>query len=403
MSMPSDPVDGPPLRIALVAPPVAAIPPKGYAGTERVVGALAQGLHDRGHKVTVFASGDSELPCEVVPVVPASLWTKGHRGELRPFIDLSVARAWRECQRFDILNAHVEAAAFEMARWCGVPVVSTLHRRLDNDGIADLIDEFSEIPLIAISESQKRWNPDANWVGMIHHGLDFSDTPSRDEPGDYLLVVGRVSPEKGIAEAIQLARRTGHQLVIAAKVREQDEQDLFDAVVKPAIESGTVDWRGEVDGPERDRLMAGALATLMLGGWPEPFGLVAVESMATGTPVIARRAGGYTETVEHGVNGFLVDDVEEARLAVERIRDLSRVRVRTLARERFSGDRMTLEYEAAFRQVLASRGSPTAGSKSVESEASPEAGATRVDPDATTAGVPPMTVPGPSSRTRPTP
>jgi hypothetical protein len=158
-----------------------------------------------------------------------------------------------------------------------------------------------------------------------------------------------------------------------------------------------------VDGPERDRLMAGALATLMLGGWPEPFGLVAVESMATGTPVIARRAGGYTETVEHGVNGFLVDDVEEARLAVERIRDLSRVRVRTLARERFSGDRMTLEYEAAFRQVLASRGAPTAGSKSVESEASPEAGATRVDPDATTAGVPPMTVPGPSSRTRPTP
>ena len=161
---------------------------------------------------------------------------------------------------------------------------------------------------------------------MIHHGLDFTDTPSRDEPGDYLLVVGRVSPEKGIAEAIQLARRTGHQLVIAAKVREQDEQDLFDAVVKPAIESGTVDWRGEVDGPERDRLMAGALATLMLGGWPEPFGLVAVESMATGTPVIARRAGGYTETVEHGVNGFLVDDVEEARLAVERIRDLSRAR-----------------------------------------------------------------------------
>src|SRR3954454_4114860 len=403
MSMPADRVDGPPLRIALVAPPVSAIPPKGYAGTERVVGVLAQGLHDRGHKVTVFASGDSELPCEVVPVVPASLWTKGHRGELRPFIDLAVARAWRECQRFDILNAHVEAAAFEMARWCGVPVVSTLHRRLDNDGIAHLIDEFREIPLIAISESQKRWNPDANWVGMIHHGLDFSETPSRDEPGDYLLVVGRVSPEKGIAEAIQLARRTGHQLVIAAKVREQDEQDLFAAVVKPAIESGTVDWRGEVDGPERDRLMAGALATLMLGGWPEPFGLVAVESMATGTPVIARRAGACTETVAHGRTGFIVDDVAEAVLAVARVADLSRRKVRTLARERFSGDRMTLEYEAAFRQVLASRGSPTARSKSVESEASTEARATHVDPGATTAGAPPVPVAGRTSRTRPTP
>src|SRR3954464_7306083 len=356
MSMAPDPVDGPPLRIALVAPPVSAIPPKGYAGTERVVGVLAQGLHDRGHKVTVFASGDSELPCEVVPVVPASLWTKGHRGELRPFIDLSVARAWRECQRFDILNAHVEAAAFEMARWCGVPVVSTLHRRLDNDGIADLIDEFSEIPLIAISESQKRWNPDANWVGMIHHGLDFSETPSRDEPGDYLLVVGRGSPEKGIAEAIQLARRTGHQLVIAAKVREQDEQDLFEAVVKPAIESGTVGWRGEVDGPERDRLMAGALATLMLGGWPEPFGRVAVESMATGTPVIARRAGACTETVAHGRTGFIVDDVAEAVLAVARVPDLSRRKIAAEARRRFSGERMVDQYEAAYERVLQDAG-----------------------------------------------
>ena len=347
--------EGPPMRIGLIAPPVSPIPPHGYAGTERIVGILAAGLHERGHEVTVFASGDSNLPCEVVPVVPTSLWKRGHRGLLRPFIDLSVARAWRECHRFDIMNAHVETAAFEMARWCGVPVVSTFHQRLDSDGVADLIDEFDEIPLIAISESQRRWSSTANWVATIHHGLDFEGTPWRDEPGDYLLLVGRVTREKGVAEAIELAKRTGHRLVVAAKVREAEEQALFESTLKPAIAEGIVDWRGEVDERERDRLMAGALATLVLGGWPEPFGLVVVESMATGTPVIARRAGGYTETVEHGVNGFLIDDLEEARLAVERIRALSRREVRASVRERFSAERMTLAYESAFRKVLADR------------------------------------------------
>ncbi len=340
------------LRIGIVAPPLVRIPPRGYAGTERVVAAVAIGLHERGHEVTVFASGDSDLPCEVVPVVPHSLWGRGLRGDTTAYLEMSVALAWEQASRFDVLHSHVEQAGFLMARHCGTPVLSTLHKRVDTGGVAELIDLMPDVPLVAISDSQRRWNPGANWIATIHHGLDFTNTPTSLTPGGYLLLVGRVSPDKGVAEAIEVARRTGRRLVMAAKAYEDDERAMFDAVVQPAIDAGTVDWRGEVDGEERDRLMAGAYATLMLGAWPEPFGLVAIESMATGTPVIARRAGGVTETVDHGATGFLVDDVNEAILAVDRIATLRRDRIAAYARGRFSADRMTALYEQAYMTLL---------------------------------------------------
>ena len=341
------------LRIAIIAPPVVPLPPTTYAGTERIVASLATGLHERGHRVTVFASGDSDLPCEVVPVVPHALWNEGYTGETAIYLEMAVARAWDEIGRFDVVHSHVETEGFLFARHAPIPVVTTLHRRLDINGVADYIDAFPMIPLIAISDSQRRWNPDANWVATVHHGLDFSTTPTSTRSGEYLLVVGRVSPEKGIAEAIELASRTGLRLVVAAKIREPGEHEMFETVVKPAIEAGTVDWRGEIDTVERDRLMAGALTTLMLGGWPEPFGLVAIESMATGTPVIGRRAGGLTEIVDHGVNGFLVDDVQEAEFALSRIATLDRERISSVTRERFSVDRMVEDYETVYRGLVA--------------------------------------------------
>jgi glycosyltransferase involved in cell wall biosynthesis len=343
---------GRPLRIALIAPPVVPLPPTTYAGTERIVASLAEGLHRRGHKVTVFASGDSELSCEVVPVVPRSLWAEGHAGEMHTYLEMAVARAWDEVERFDIVHSHVEWHGFLFARHSPVPVVTTMHRRLDIDGMADYIDRMSMIPLVAISDSQRRWNPDANWVATIHHGLDFSTTPSSSRAGDYLLLVGRVSREKGLAEAIEVAKATKHRLVIAAKMREPHERALFESVVRPAIDEGLVDWRGEVDTIERDRLMAGALATLMLGGWPEPFGLVTIESMATGTPVIGRRAGGLTEIIDHGITGFLVDDIDEARLAVRRVARLDRDRIMAVTRQRFSADRMIDDYEAVYARLV---------------------------------------------------
>jgi glycosyltransferase involved in cell wall biosynthesis len=340
------------LRIGLIAPPVVPLPPPAYSGTERIVALLAVGLHERGHTVTVFASGDSELPCEVVPVVPRALWREGRTGNLATYHQMAVARAWEEVDRFDILHSHVDSEGFLLARHAPIPVVTTLHRRADSGGLPGYIDLLPSIPLVSISESQRRWNPDANWVANIHHGLDFSATPAGSRPGDHLLLVGRLTREKGVEEAIELARRTGRRLVIAAKAHQPDEKALFESTVRPAIEQGIVDWQGEVDTATRDRLMIGALATLMLGAWPEPFGLVAIESMATGTPVIARRVGGLTETIEHGVTGFLVDDLDEAELAVSRAASLPRDRIARLTRERFQAGRMIDEYEALFQRLV---------------------------------------------------
>ena len=340
------------LRIGIIAPPVVPLPPTTYAGTERIVASLATGLHERGHRVTVFASGDSDLPCEVVPVVPHALWNEGYTGEIPVYLEMAVARAWDEIGRFDVVHSHVETEGFLLARHAPIPVVTTLHRRLDINGVADYIDALPMIPLVAISDSQRRWNPDANWVATVHHGLDFSTTPTSTRQGDYLLLIGRVSAEKGVTEAIELASRTGLRLVIAAKIREPGEHEMFDEVLKPAIDAGIVDWRGEIDTVERDRLMAGALTTLMLGGWPEPFGLVAIESMATGTPVIGRRAGGLTEIVEHGVNGFLVDDVQEAEFALSRLATLERDVISATTRKRFSVERMVQDYEAVYRRLV---------------------------------------------------
>ena len=401
------------LRIALIAPPFVPVPPPTYAGTERVVATLATGLHALGHRVTVYASGDSELPCEVVPVVPEALWRSGYRGDGSAYLEKILARAWEHAAEYDVIHSHVEAATFLMARYCQTPVVTTLHQRLDVGGVSDLIDHFQDIPLIAISESQRRWNQDANWIATIHHGLDFAATPIGDVPGEYLLFVGRISPEKGVVEAIEVASRTRRRLVMAAKVYERDEQALFESAVRPAIEAGIVDWRGEVGTRERDRLMAGALATLMLGGWPEPFGLVAIESMATGTPVIARRAGGCTETIEHGSSGFLVDDIDEAVHAVSRLGTLHRPHIAAYARGRFSAERMVARYEQVYELLAAQRDlrlSPAAeatftGRAVTNGSQLPRRAsiATSVSPERSTRGATPRTGrrTGARSRTRP--
>jgi glycosyltransferase involved in cell wall biosynthesis len=343
-----------PMRIGLIAPPVVSLPPPAYAGTERIVTSLALGLHARGHEVTVFTTGDSDLPCEIVPIVPRALRREGMNGDLGVYFQMAVARAWEEADRFDIIHSHVETQGFQLAAHAPTPVLTTLHGRLDVAGTTQYIDAMPSIPLVAISESQRRWNPDANWVATIHHGIDFTTTPSGTRAGDYLLFVGRITREKGIDHAIELARRSGRRLVVAAKAHEDEEQALFESVVRPAIDEGIVDWRGEVDSATRDQLMVRALATVMLGAWPEPFGLVAIESMATGTPVIARRAGGLTETIDHGVTGFVVDDVDEAALAVSRAAALDRADIITNTRERFSVDRMVDAYESVYRRLTAS-------------------------------------------------
>ncbi|MDQ6681922.1 MAG: glycosyltransferase family 4 protein [Chloroflexota bacterium] len=340
------------LRIALLAPLMVSVPPQAYAGTERVIATLASCLHERGHNVTLFASGDSQVDCELVPVIPRAAWKDGFVGDPSPLMELVMATAWRQHRRFDLIHSHLETDAFLFARHCPTPVVSTLHGRLDEPGIPLLLREFRDIPLVAISDSQGRWAPDANWMATIHHGLPLAEMVHSTSAGDYLVVVGRATPEKGIAEAIEFARRTKLPLKVAAKVNNPAEQAFFDEVIAPAIEEGTVEFLGEIGESERDPLLAGARATLMLGAWPEPFGLVAIESMATGTPVIARRAGALPEIVDHLRTGFLIDDLREADLALDLAARVDRAEVRRRTIERFSPERMTDEYEKVYRRVL---------------------------------------------------
>ncbi len=343
------------LRIALVAPPVKAVPPVGYGGTERIVAALAGSLKARGHDITVFASGDSTTEGHLLAVVPEALWARGFRGDATSYMQMTAARAWAASDRFDVIHSHLENHGFLMARYCRTPVVSTLHSRLDIAGWPALLDEFSDVPLVAISENQRRWSPDSNWVATIHHGLPLATMPHQDRPGDYLVVVGRISREKGIGEAIEVGRRSGLPLRVAAKVHRQDERELFESLVRPAVTAGTVEFLGELDAERRDPLLAGARATLMLGGWPEPFGLVAIESLAAGTPVIGRRAGALPELIEHGVDGFIVDDLDEAEHAIRLVGDLDRVRIRERALKRFSAERMAIEYEAVYERLAGVR------------------------------------------------
>ncbi|HET6379537.1 MAG TPA: glycosyltransferase family 4 protein [candidate division Zixibacteria bacterium] len=353
---PSNPREShPPLRIALLAAPMEPVPPVAYGGTERVVAALAEELARRGHDVTVFASGDSKVSARLVPVIPVALWRRGYRGDVSSFIAAGIAECWRRADEFDVIHSHVEGLGFLMARHCPTPVLSTLHGRLDSFGMPQLLNAFRDVPLVAISHSQRRWAPEANWVATIHHGLPLDRAPFGDRPGEYLAFVGRCTPEKGVAEAIELATLSGMPLRMAAKVHDPEEQEHFEEVVRPAIDDGRIDWLGELPPAQRDPMLASALATLMLGAWPEPFGLVAIESLACGTPVIARRAGALPEIVEHGVDGFLVDDVAEARLAVELAPRLNREEIRRRALARFGVERMTDAYENAYRALLSAR------------------------------------------------
>ena len=367
------------LRIALLAAPMVPVPPVAYGGTERVVAALADELTRRGHDVTVYASGDSTVAGRLVPVTPRALWPAGYRGDVSAHILRAVSRCWSEAERFDIVHSHVEGYGFPFARHAPVPVVSTLHGRLDIAGMPELLDEYPDIRLVAISRSQRRWAPDANWVGIVPNGLPFEAMPSSIQAGEYLLLVGRVSNEKGVTEAIELARRVRLPLRMAAKVHDPGERQLYEEVVGPAVAAGVVEFLGELPPSARDPLYASALATLMLGGWPEPFGLVAIESLAAGTPVIARRAGALPEIVEHGIDGYLVDDVTEAEHAVRLLPRLDRARIRRRAVERFSAARMADRYEAVYRDVL--RGSRRSaelareterGAEPARSEATPE-------------------------------
>jgi glycosyltransferase involved in cell wall biosynthesis len=343
------------LRIAQVAPPAEPVPPPGYGGTERVVGELISELVARGHDVTLFASGDSTAPATLVPTVPKALRPAGRLQDAWSYTVTTILEALRQQDEFDIVHAHLEWAGLLLARAAATPVVLTFHGRLDLPwAIAALADPPPG--LVAISQAQAATHPDVPWAGIVHNGLDLADAPFDRRRGDALCFVGRAAPEKGVVDAIEIARRAGRHLRIAAKEGgSPSERAYFEEVFKPALKDADVEFLGELTGAERDRLFAESYATLMPGSWPEPFGLVAIESLACGTPVIARRVGALPEIIRDGVDGFFADDATGLAFQVPQVEGLDREEIRRSVIERFSAARMADGYETIYRRLIAER------------------------------------------------
>ena len=355
------------LRIAQVAPPLERVPPRAYGGTERVVHELVTELDRRGHEVTTFASADSVVPGRHIPTVANALRPAGYGGDSSPYFHLTINAVLDRAQEFDIIHSHLEWSSLLLARFSPIPVVSTFHGRLD---LPWAEEAFAHPPpgLVAISENQASTHPSVPWAGVVHNGLTLTGAPFERRRSDALCFVGRVAPEKGIVEAIEIAQAVGRPLRIAAKAgTTANERDYFSTVFEPALASAgsAVEFLGELEQTERDLLFAESYASLMPGSWPEPFGLVAIEALACGTPVIARRVGGLPEIIRDGVDGFFGDDQAQLAFMIGRVDELDRAAIRASVLERFSATRMTDGYEAVYRAMLES-GALARGPQSVD-------------------------------------
>jgi glycosyltransferase involved in cell wall biosynthesis len=343
-----------PLRIAQVAPPLERVPPLAYGGTERIVHGLVVELVARGHDVTTFASGDSDVPGRHIATVPEALRPAGYIGETMPWFLLTMQQALNRAGEFDIIHSHLEWSSVLFARLSPVPVVSTFHGRLDLPWANALLADEPR-GLVAISANQASTHPEVAWAGIVHNGLHLEGAPFDRRHSDALCFVGRVAPEKGIVEAIEIAELVGRPLRIAAKIAPSGpERAYYESTFKPALDAAgsDVEFLGELSQADRDLLFAESYASLMPGSWPEPFGLVAIEALATGTPVIARRIGALPEIIRDGIDGFFGDDVQAMAFVVERVDELDRAAIRSSVIERFSAERMTDGYEAIYRQAL---------------------------------------------------
>lgn len=347
-----------PLRMAQVAPPFERVPPQAYGGTERIVHGLVTELDRRGHEITTFASGDSVVPGRHIETVPQALRPIGYTGDSLPYMQQTVQQVLAHIDEFDIIHSHLEWLSLLLARVSPIPVVSTFHGRLDLPW-ADALLVDPPRGLVAISKNQASAHPELPWAGVVYNGLRLTEAPFDRRRTDALCFVGRVAPEKGIVDAIEVAKAAGRPLTIAAKVAAGGvERDYYDEIFVPALKAAGsgVEYVGEISQAERDLLFAESHAVLMPGSWPEPFGLVAIEALACGTPVIARRAGALPEIVRDGIDGFFGDDVTAMAFKVERVDDLDRAAIRESVLDRFSVERMTDGYERIYGSILAGPG-----------------------------------------------
>lgn len=341
------------MRIAQVAPLYESVPPQAYGATERIVSYLTEELVRQGHEVTLFASADSRTSAKLIATCERGLWRDTLVWDTLTHHVRQLEQVAQRAERFDVVHFHGEPLYLPLARRLPCQHLTTVHGRLLPADHGPLFREFSEAPLVSISDAQREPLPEANWQATIYHGLPLDDLPFRETAGDYLLFLGRMLPEKRPDRAIEIARRAGLPLKMAAKVH-PGEHDYFHREIEPILQASRefVDYLGEVGGSQRAELIANARALLLPIEWAEPFGMVMIEAMACGTPVIAFRRGAVSEVLTDGVDGFIVETVEEAVQAVGRVGELSRLRCRQSFEARFGACRMTDEYLAVYEKLL---------------------------------------------------
>ncbi len=339
------------MRIAQIAPLIEAVPPLLYGGTERIVSYLTEALVRLGHEVTLFASGDSRTTAELVACAPRALRLDRSAQDPVPPHLIMLDEVRRRSRQFDILHFHVDLLHFPLFRDIAGKAITTLHGRLDLPQLQPFYERFAEFPLVSISDDQRRPMPPVSWVGTVYHGLPVELLRFTDEPtGNYLAFLGRISPEKGPDRAIEIARRAGIPLRIAAKVDTAD-RDFFERRIRPELKDPCVEFIGEITEAQKSDFLGNARALLFPVDWPEPFGVVVIESMACGTPVIAFRRGAVPEILEDGLTGFVADSVDEAVQAVARLDGLDRRQIRSRFEQRFSADRMARDYLAIYQKT----------------------------------------------------
>jgi glycosyltransferase involved in cell wall biosynthesis len=344
------------MRIAQIAPLCEAVPPKLYGGTERVVSFLTEELVALGHDVTLFASGDSVTRAELDPVWPQALrLDPSIRDQLAPNL-LMLEAVRRRADEFDVMHFHMDYLPFSLFSRQSTPFVTTLHGRLDLAELQPMFRAFPDVPVVSISDSQRQPLPHANYVGTVYHGLPAGLLmPVDGVRPEYLAFLGRISPEKGPDAAIRIARACGLPLKIAAKVDKAD-CGYFESVIRPMLADGGVEMVGEISDAQKPAFLSGAIALLVPIAWPEPFGLVMIEAMACGTPVIAFNRGSVPEIVDDGVTGIIVDNEAGAITAVSRLAQLSRQKVRARFAARFTARRMAQDYVDVYRNVASQLG-----------------------------------------------
>ena len=339
------------MKIAQVAPLYESVPPHGYGGTERVVSYLTEELVRDGHDVTLFASGDSKTAARLVRCAPRSLRLGKAVDTLAHHI-LMLEHVFQRAEEFDLVHFHIDYLHFPLSRRGSFNQLTTLHGRLDLPDLPLLYDEFSEMPLVSISNSQRQPLSQANWVGTVYHGLPPSSFTFREKPEKYLLFLGRISPEKRVDRAIEIARRTHCKLKICAKIDRVDRY-YFNKHIKHLLDHPLIEFIGEVGHEKKNELLGGASALLFPIDWPEPFGLVMIEALACGTPVIAFRCGSVPEIIVQSKTGFIVNEIEEAVDAVQRISSIDRTECRREFENRFTDWHMAQDYLRIYQQQVA--------------------------------------------------